>query len=385
MINNVALDVAIGLILMYLMLSLLCTVINEFIATQLDLRAKSLAAALTSLLDDPAIHRAFYDQGTMASINAALKNERDILMKDIKVAAGPPQQANPQPAQPSNAETVARTAANDFAATGTLAGAVKAPQNASAVGPAISHPDSIKHDEHPSYISSETFVQTLIGSLVGTRLPNGEPIPTFDEIKDTIAKLPPSNIKSVLLSILVTTEDNVAAFRKNLANWFDDAMERLSGAYKRNLKFISILVAAVVAIAFNADTFRVADVLWNDTDLRARVVGQATDLVKNAGGSDALCHLNKPDAAQTPVELESLRQSVQATEDCLRPFPIGWTADVRAKWASLKTVPWLSILGWLVTALALTLGAPFWFDLLVKFVNIRGAGPRPQRADGKTA
>ena len=57
MINNVALDVAIGLILMYLMLSLLCTVINEFIATQLDLRAKSLAAALTSLLDDPAIHQ----------------------------------------------------------------------------------------------------------------------------------------------------------------------------------------------------------------------------------------------------------------------------------------------------------------------------------------
>ncbi len=391
MTNNVALEVAIGLILMYLMLSLLCTVINEFIATQLNLRAKSLAAALTALLDDPAVRRAFYDQGAIASINTALKNERDILLKDITVAAAGPPQAHPQPAQPSKAETVARNAANDFAPTGTLAGAIKAPQDASAVGPAISHPDSIKHDEHPSYISSETFVQTLIGGLVGTRLPNGEPIPTFDDIKSTIAKLPPSNIKSVLLSILVTTGGNVDAFRKKVATWFDDAMERLSGAYKRHLKFISIVVASIVAIAFNANTFRVADVLWNDKELRGRIVDQAADLVKQADGSDSFCHLRKPDATPSghqpaaDINLATLRQSVQATEDCLRPFPIGWTADARANWHWRLVPIALSILGWLVTALALTLGAPFWFDLLVKFVNIRGTGPRPPRADSKTA
>jgi len=29
------------------------------------------------------------------------------------------------------------------------------------------------------------------------------------------------------------------------------------------------------------------------------------------------------------------------------------------------------ILGWLVTALALSLGAPFWFDLLNKFIVVR--------------
>ena len=39
--------------------------------------------------------------------------------------------------------------------------------------------------------------------------------------------------------------------------------------------------------------------------------------------------------------------------------------------------------GWFMTGLALSLGAPFWFDLLSKFVNIRGAGVKPERQDAK--
>ena len=46
MFQNAAIDVAIALMLMYLMLGLLCTVINECIATKLKIRAKSLASAL---------------------------------------------------------------------------------------------------------------------------------------------------------------------------------------------------------------------------------------------------------------------------------------------------------------------------------------------------
>jgi hypothetical protein len=36
--------------------------------------------------------------------------------------------------------------------------------------------------------------------------------------------------------------------------------------------------------------------------------------------------------------------------------------------------------GWLITALAASLGAPFWFDLLGRFINVRNAGKVPGRA-----
>jgi len=36
------------------------------------------------------------------------------------------------------------------------------------------------------------------------------------------------------------------------------------------------------------------------------------------------------------------------------------------------------VLGIFITAVSLSFGAPFWFDLLLKFVNVRRAGPKPQ-------
>jgi hypothetical protein len=75
MFQNAVIDIAIGLVLMYLTLSLVCTVINEFIATKLELRSTSLAAGLQGLLDDPTIRAAFYDStliaGTAKSVGTA--------------------------------------------------------------------------------------------------------------------------------------------------------------------------------------------------------------------------------------------------------------------------------------------------------------------------
>ena len=63
------------------------------------------------------------------------------------------------------------------------------------------------------------------------------------------------------------------------------------------------------------------------------------------------------------------------------PFPVGWgdrtiawpwsEAGKDGKWWSDSDFPWRSFPGWLITALALTLGAPFWFDLLNKMMVIR--------------
>jgi hypothetical protein len=74
----------------------------------------------------------------------------------------------------------------------------------------------------------------------------------------------------------------------------------------------------------------------------------------------------------------------------LRPLPIGWHFDSTAPASSAPKTAWAriwggltTVAGWLLTGLALSLGAPFWFDLLSKFINIRGAGEKPARADSK--
>jgi hypothetical protein len=344
MMNNAVLDVAIGLILMYLILSLLCTVINELIATLSDLRATSLAAALKQLLNDPNIHAAFYAHGLIAGTQSVVEAGRPGLWRAI----------------------FNRPAAQ----TGT----------------------------HPSYLSSDTFAQALIGVLTGS-IPAGQPV-NLANIETVVANLPASRIKDALQSSIVVANHDMEAFRKSIAKMFDDSMERLSGAYKRYLKYISLVVGVLVAIGFNADTIGVAGALWQDPQLRASVVTEAIDIVKRS--DNAVCHVDQkkaaddqkkaappgqnaappapppaPDIAKQPLDLEKLQKSVTATEDCLRPFPIGWTAGNKAKWT------WLSILGWIATGLALSLGAPFWFDLLGKFVNIRGAGPKPARTDQK--
>jgi hypothetical protein len=168
-------------------------------------------------------------------------------------------------------------------------------------------------------------------------------------------------------------------------------MERLSGAYKRQLKWLSMLIGLIVAIAFNADSFNVATTLWSDQDRRASVVAIATKVAQES-------------AAKPPESADEakLQEAIKKTENTLRSLPIGWNCVVKRAtttapaaqeqvtlgyWecakTKLPTVTLTQVLGWMLTAAALTLGAPFWFDLLQKFINIRGAGGKPKREDQK--
>jgi hypothetical protein len=322
MIDNVAIDIAIGLTLMYLMLSLACTVINEFIATQLKLRAKSLHAGLIELLDDPTIRQAFYANGVIAGTRKAFTSSGHVLWRAIFGGS-----ASPAP------------------------------------------PDAPV--DHPSYLSADSFVSAMIGALTTASMAAGQSAATFDDVKAAVEKLPPSQIKGALLAKLTTCENDLVKFRLGLATWFDDSMERVSGAYKRHLRLITIVVALAVAVALNADTFAVGYALWANPALRAQMVAVSEQTEKNA--------LPNPGGA-TPTDVAS---ALANANKALRPMlPVGWpltpSGDGTLWWFWL-----VKVLGWIVTGLALSLGAPFWFDMLSKFINIRGAGPKPERADAK--
>lgn len=364
MLQNAAIDVAIGLILMYLMLSLLCTVVNEFIATKLKLRSSTLQDALQKLIDDPALLSNFYAHGLIASNGLASASGSQTTLQAVTSGSG-------------------------LAAAGAVS-AVKTVMTKLNIAPAANAAPAATapvKEEHPSYLAGGTVAMALMGSLLKQQPQPGAPVATgFAAVEAAINNLAVApKLKDALQASLMQANGNIDALRQSIATWFDDSMDRLSGAYKRKMKWIAMLIGLLIAIAFNADSFNVATTLWNDADRRASTIEVATQIAKKL-----------PDATQSPG-WGDLKKNVTATETTLRSLPIGWncTAKIVGGWTDEWTDYWtcvkqevpkltlVKILGWLLTAAALSLGAPFWFDLLNKFINLRGAGEKPKREDKK--
>ena len=358
MFSNAAVDVAIALALMYLLLSLACTVINECIASRLNLRSKSLGVGLQALLDDENIRKAFYAHGLIAGTRTALTTAGNMsvvrsLNLDLPLAVAPKPGPGPTPA--------AAAAATPTTPSG-------------AASPGITH---------PSYFSTNTFVLALLGSLTGGETAAGHPLPGFADVETAIQKLPPSNLRDALVTNLIVAQGDFERFRKGVAMWFDDSMDRLSGAYKRHLMVISIVVGCLLAMVLNADTFAVSRALWSDGALRAQMAGVAESTVTAGLPTDSPAG-KTPKTPTTPGEIET---SLAQVNRALRPLPIGWSLQSNASLDDLErnieSKPWsywpLKLVGLFATGLALSFGAPFWFDALSMFMNVRAAGVKPAR------
>jgi hypothetical protein len=440
MLQNAAIDVAIGLILMYLMLSLLCTVVNEYIATKLKLRASTLQDALQKLIDDPTLLTNFYSHGLIASnFRASATGSQSTLQAVASVPS---------------------TVKNLVARLQAPAANAAAPGSANAAAPA-----PIKAADHPSYLAAGTVALAIMGSLL-KRLQSQQPPPQqppqqpqlqqqpqqqppqqqppqqqqplqqapqqsqqqqppqqaapvttgFAAVEDAINKLDVApKLKDALQASLLTANGDINALQTSIATWFDDSMDRLSGAYKRKMKWIAMLIGLLVAIAFNADSFKVATTLWNDPDRRASTIAIATDIAKNnipsleqGGGQKPPGDAAQPPAAKQPsnaappagqkspgdAKQSGPGKAIENTEHVLRSLPIGWSCPEPGPgktfhyWTcaedELSKLTLVQLLGWILTAAALSLGAPFWFDMLNKFINLRGAGGKPVREDQKT-
>jgi hypothetical protein len=382
-------DVAIGLMLMYFVLSLICTTVNEFIATCLRWRAESLSAAITSLIDNPELRKAFYNNGLIANAKTAsrggdtpgkssffgtVKGFFERLSPASSKAAAPPKNN----VLPATGVTNDRTVAADA---GDGGGQGEADQRGQPKDP-----------DHPSYLDGRTFAMALLQSLgkkpavpdsTEARLTNSsakEPM-SVEGIKQIVEKLPPSSkIRDVLLASITTASADVAGLRDELGKWFDTTMDRLSGDYKRNMKRLSLIIGLLVAVVFNADSISVGKALWSDQTLRAQLVNAAQTTLQNSS-AQTKCEQTDPGDA-TKCLLGKLKDQEQQ----LRPFPIGWPNKPMGSASDGWSLTWLIVLkpiGWLWTALALSLGAPFWFDLLQKFMNIRGTGPKPETTEKK--
>ena len=208
----------------------------------------------------------------------------------------------------------------------------------------------------PSYLASRSFRNALFdvtGLLEATAEPTGDPLRASNvtqAVDDKIKSIEGDNLQRVLGTLWRSAEHDATKFREAVERWFDRAMERVSGWYKRRTQLLIFIVGVGLAAAVNANALWVADRLWKDDSVRKMIVAEATTSSSDVTPQQAVDQIEKLD------------------------FPVGWSSSNRAQSGTELVVV---AAGWILTGFGVSFGAPFWFDLLGKFANLRNAGKKP--------
>jgi hypothetical protein len=403
MFNTTILDVAIGMVFIYLLLSLLCAAASELIEMVLKKRATDLERGIRELLKPGS--------------NPGAKDVVQALYNHPLINA-----LFPGPYQESGIASAARF---------------------------------LKGTRLPSYIPSRNFALALMDLILpgtagdGQSGATGATVPSdstaaaagANQLTALRAKLAQIRTTDPQLADAITTlidaaGNDVARVRANIEDWFNSSMDRVSGWYKRRTQVILLVLGFIIAITFNADSILIVRRLASDRPLRDSLVAAADAYAKaNASPSPTPTSTpttNAPAVAQpspkpspasspassplpTPTATSTLvlsptvtltpasgsasptpkpsptpcwKEACESGEDTPQcklkkaqceirslGLPIGWSSptDPQLNWdggSFGQQLEW-HLFGWVLTALAISLGAPFWFDLLNKFIVVR--------------
>ena len=323
MFGSIVLDVAIGVIFVFILVSIVCSAIREGIESVLKTRAAHLEHGIRELLHDR--------EGTGLA--------RDLFQHPMVAALY------------ENDYEVARRPRDGRKRPGALA----------------------RGGRLPSYIPSRSFAVALMDLAVRGReitpanSSAGAPVISLQSLRDGVANLGNEKVQRALLVAIDSAQGDLNRAQANLEAWYDGAMDRVSGWYKRSTHYVLFGIGLFVAVALNVDTVEVAGHLYRDSGARAAVVARAGALTTT--GIDSVGYREARDA------LDAL------------PLPIGWKRNEPAfppidSFRTLWVEYAIPVLGWLMTAFAATLGAPFWFDVLNKVMVIRST-VKPHEKSGE--
>ena len=216
----------------------------------------------------------------------------------------------------------------------------------------------------PSYVPVHNVATALIDVLA-----DGSELPLFSQVERGVDKLPPGSLKDAAKFFLRKAGGDLDKLHAHVEAWVQEAMDRASGIYRRKAQLFAFIIGAILAVSLNVDSIGLSARLYGDSNARQFVVAAACVRID--------CDTTK---ASTKV--------VKTTEGLIKEvtqLPIGWTCpgtsifcDSSGNIGLPHVLPAVTtLLGWLITALAVSLGAPFWFDMLQKLFNLRASGPKP--------
>ena len=294
MFNSTAIEVVIGLVFIYILYSLLVTIITELFSSLTNQRGKILKKGIKRMLDD--------DDGK------PLFSDKFIDSPEIKYMS------------------------NKF----------------------------MNKNRLPSYISPAKFSKTFVNVMKKLGKTEDVLVDYKKALEDDKDK---SDTKEMIYNMMNEAGQNLNDFKNQLEIWYDETMDRVAGWYKRRIQIITFCIALIVVFVMNVDTIAIAKKLSSESNTRIELVKIATDYAKAT-----------ETVADTTVQAdenikEEVRQIINDIKEQQSVISTGFPGF------HLKTKEfWLYILGCLITAIALSLGAPFWFDLLNKLVKMRSAG-----------
>lgn len=436
------LNVVIGLIFVWLVLSLAVMNIQEWIASKLRWRSTMLESTIRNLLADPGLTDQFYNHPLIRSLfsgyDGASKpsyipsGQFTLTLFDIVINAGTEASLIQQQLYKlrldlamlnSNQRKAAQRRLNLILAL-TRRALVSDPGQA-AVNATL---DTVRSEINRLAVDYPKLQASVEGSLLNVKVQKEQidcifkaiqkgsnpQESTSDQIRMGIAALAVTHprLKQILYALINGADEYVwqgesvlLRARQNVEQWFDNSMDRLSGWYKRRAQILAFTIGFFIALLSNVDTILVANQLWRQPELRDTLTTQAELFVIQN---------------QYQVEPVSSGQFVLTTaEFSAISLPIGWIGNpqplnskgfvvstndktmacaiipqkgdeiygipIAGQCYPITNAPYISdisgwlqkLLGLLITGLAAAQGAPFWFDILKKVVNVRSSGINP--------
>jgi hypothetical protein len=328
MFANSILDVVIGLAFVFFVCSLAVSGINEFVRKILNTRAKALWTSISRMLDES--ERAPQSEKISARLDAAPSRGHPTLDTGTAPSAG-------------GATLAARLF--DHPAIGRL------------------DPTRLNKPSKISYIPPTDFARALVDILTPD---DGEGNKQWDRLGDEIDRLP-RPLRSQFQLLYEESQGNVLQFRQAIEGWFDDGMKRVSTWYKQRTRVAMVGYGLLVAVLFNVSAVNVTVDLYENDVVRETVVQLAATQIAQENIQNCTNPTCVEDAVGNVVDtgLPVLWRTCTNPDDSkvLCGFEDGRAAAG-------------TIIGWLITAAALSVGAAFWFALLKRAFRLRSASER---------
>lgn len=389
MFNSGILDTVIGVMFVFLLVSMLVTIGNEMISGALRSRAKWLRMGVERLLgskwakelyahplisgtaqnatvrkaaDDPASNQgpSYIASRAFANVLMALLHDSAASVQEVRRAL----QSDLNAASAGGALTVDALQARITAAQPKIRALIVAHSH-SAMADAVANDLTALRDrlKAPYTVAdAQADIQRLIDAMPARYL------------RQMIEGIPDEGMRKILLALFDDAQGNVEKFKQNIEIWFNNAMDRVSGWYKRRAQHVIAALAVLAAVGMNVDAVLIFKHLQTYPGARDTLVAQARTFAAS----------ERPAGGELPAEFDAMQKKLTALG-----LPIGWVWDASPSQiknglaiprdaATVGDRMLQHSLGWLITALAATLGAPFWFDTLNRVISIRSAGKAPE-------
>jgi hypothetical protein len=253
-------------------------------------------------------------------------------------------------------------------------------------------------DGRPSYIPPE-----IVGQVVTSLIYAQDKASTLGTAISNLQGTTQDNrIKGLLDTLHGETKEDIEAFRKLIEKHYDAAMDRASGWYKRHTQLLALITSAVLVIGANVDTINIANSLSSNPTARAKMVEIAQREVDAAKEAEKQTAQNKDlavaksDASATDsgsggtAPTDPAKEAKDRTENAAKALAAAnadlSSAGIQLGWKGTcpnNLIDFLrdfisKIFGLLISILAISLGAPFWFDMLNRVMQVRAAGVSPR-------